>query len=147
MKHSSRNCETASWAKLWSEEGSSTDIGINLGDRGVPGSTWFFPNETLRNKKVVINQSYLLYSYLFILGVGSSVSTWVNDTQVMVAIHVAIYSYRTMYNQNALQCPMVIFHNSWEAGARKFWFDFHKATWMNDSYGLNCSSWWQNALK
>lgn len=93
----------STWAKLWPEEGSPTNIGINLGDRGVPGSTWSFPNETLRLKKVVINQSYLLYSYLFMLGVGGSVSAWVNDTQVMVAIRVAIYSYHTRYNQNALQ--------------------------------------------
>ena len=131
MKHSSRNCEAASWAKLRSEEGLSNDIRINVGDRGVPGSTWFF-SQILWNNKGVASQSYLPYSYLFILGVGSSVSTWVNDTQVMVAISVAIYSYRTMYNQNTLQCPMVSFHNSWEARIRKFWFDCsqsHRNEW------------------
>lgn len=73
---------------------------------------FFFPNERLRIKKVVIIQSHLLYSYLFILGIGSSVSSWGTDTQVTVAICVATSSYHTMYNQNALQCPMVIFHNS-----------------------------------
>lgn len=60
---------------------------------------YFFSNERLGIKKELITQSYLHLAYLVILSIGTSVSTLVNDTQVVVAIYVAICSYGNMYSQ------------------------------------------------
>ena len=119
MKHSSRICETGSQAKSWSKKSSSTDTGIDLGERGLPGSIWAFSHWRLGIKKELITRFYLPCFYLFILGIGTPVSTWTNDTQDTVAIHVVICSYGTMYSQSAFECPTMFLYNSLQARAGK----------------------------
>lgn len=64
MKHSSRICETGSQAKSWSKKSSSTDTGIDLGERGLPGSIWVFcPLKTWNQKRV----DYSVLPALFLL--------------------------------------------------------------------------------